>query len=409
MGKYFSLFLFILLGAAILLGEHTILTLVYLFVGALFAGKFWGQKVMNGLQVQRSFTPWVFLDEKARVKLSLANASFLPAPWLQLRESLPVEMHTSGPFQQVLHLGAKSQVELEYTLDCRRRGVYTLGPLDIFSGDVLGVAKIQQMTIKPALLTVYPRIIQLSQVKIPSHAPLGSLRHTQPLLEDPSRAWGKREYVRGDSLRRIDWKASAASGSLQVKLFEPSISLETMIFLNMNTREYELKTRYFTAELAVVIAASLANWIISRRQSVGLVTNGTDSFTHTAQVQSISEDLLAANPFRSALPAKRGRAHLLRLLETLARVQLVETDPFANVLHKEITTLPWGATLIVLSNKIDDALFESLFRARQKGMDAMLVQCGQSPGFAERTKRAAYFGFPLIQVLDEDDLDIWRQ
>ncbi len=409
MGKFFYFFLFGLLGAAVILGEHTLLTLVYLFVGALIAGKWWGQKVLDGLQVRRSFSPWVFLGEKTRVKLSLVNPTRLPVAWLQIRESLPVEMHTSGPFHQVLHMGGKSQVDLEYTLDCRRRGLYTLGPLDIFSGDVLGVAKIQQLTVEPALLTVYPKIIPLSGVKIASRVPLGTLRSSQPLLEDPSRARGKRDYVAGDSQRRIDWKASAASGKLQVKLFEPSIALETMIFLNLNASDYELKTRYFSGELAIVAAASLANWIISQRQAVGLATNGVDPLLRAAQAGSPAIPISPDFPAAKILPPRRGRAHLLHLLETLARLQQAETTPLAELLHSEISNLAWGATLIVLTGRIDEALFDSLFLARRRGMHAMLVQCGQTPRFSEVRRRAAYFGFPIFQLLDEQDLDVWRQ
>ncbi len=105
---------------------------------------------------------------------------------------------------------------------------------------------------------------------------MGTLRHHQPIFEDPSRIFGKRPYVSGDSLRRVDWKATASTGQLQVKLFEPSIALETEIFLDLNTEAYEFHSRASATELAIVVTASLANWVVRARQSVGLVTNGLD-------------------------------------------------------------------------------------------------------------------------------------
>ena len=54
----------------------------------------------------------------------------------------------------------------------------------------------------------------LTSLSLPSHSPLGTLRHTQPIFEDPSRVTGKRDYISGDSLRRVDWKATAATGRL---------------------------------------------------------------------------------------------------------------------------------------------------------------------------------------------------
>jgi hypothetical protein len=92
-------------------------------------------------------------------------------------------------------------------------------------------------------------------VRLPSRSPIGTLRHTQPIFEDPSRVRGKRDYTTGDSLRRVDWKATATTGRLQVKQFEPSIALETALFLNLNADEYLQRTRLDATELAIVIAA----------------------------------------------------------------------------------------------------------------------------------------------------------
>jgi len=68
------------------------------------------------------------------------------------------------------------------------------------------------------------------------------MRHQQPIFEDPH-AYGKRDYVASDSLRRVDWKASASTGRLQIKQFEPSIALQTVIFLNLNGSEYNTRNR----------------------------------------------------------------------------------------------------------------------------------------------------------------------
>ena len=86
---------------------------------------------------------------------------------------------------------------------------------------------------------------------------------------------GKRDYVASDSLRRMNWKASASTGRLQIKQFEPSIALQTEIFLNLNASEYVTKHRIDATELAIVVAASLANWAVIQKQAVGLTTNGS--------------------------------------------------------------------------------------------------------------------------------------
>ena len=135
-------------------------------------------------------------------------------------------------------------------------------------------------------LVIYPRIVPFTSVEIPSHSPQGTLRHHLPLFEDPTRVFGKRGYLSGDSLRRIDWKASASSGRLQVKLFEPSIALETFIVLNLNAEDYYYRTRIDSTELAIVIAASVSNWIVGKKQMVGMMVNGRDPLADDGRPQT---------------------------------------------------------------------------------------------------------------------------
>jgi uncharacterized protein (DUF58 family) len=395
MGALFFYFMAVLFALAVIVNEDFVFVLLYLFLGVYLASRWWGRRALQGVTARRKFERRAFLGERVNVELVIENKTWLPLAWLQMRESLPVGVHSHGPFQQVASLGSKASRTYDYQLECKRRGYYPIGPLDLFSGDVLGAAPRRQYRLAPDFLTVYPKIVPLTDVHLPSHAPLGTLRHHQPIFEDPSRVRGKREYVAGDSLRRVDWKATAAAGRLQVKLLEPSIALESAIFLDLEEEAYGLWGRFDVAELAIVTAASLANWIIGVRQSVGLVTNGGDPF--------------GANQTPPPLPPRRGRGHLLYILETLARVQVNDGIPIAGLLREHIHQLSWGTSLIVITPRLSDELFDALFQARRLGMDALLVQCGTSENFKENQRKAAYFGFDLQQVIDENDLDVWRR
>jgi uncharacterized protein (DUF58 family) len=224
---------------------------------------------------------------------------------------------------------------------------------------------------------------------------MGTLRHSLPIFEDPSRPIGKREYVPGDSLRRIDWKASASIGRLQVKQFEPSIALETAIFLNLNLDEYTPKDWASGTELAIIAAASLANWIIAKRQSTSLYTNGADMLNITD----------AASP----LPNRKGRAHLMRILETLARVKARQTTSFTQFLRHQRPNLSWGTTLIIISGSADEQLFEELIQAQRAGMSIFLILCGRYTGALEARARARNIGVSFVDIFDEDSFKAWQR
>ena len=234
MGNYSFLFLFSLILVGAFLGEDFVLSILYLFIGALILGRWWGKRALQAVSVQRTFDKHAFLGEKVKVSLQITNNGWLPVVWLQIRESLPIELFSSGPYQQVTTLSPKKTVKFEYYLDCRKRGYYSIGPMNLISGDLLGVINPQRRSMKSEFISVFPKIVPLTKVAIPSQFPMGNIRHKQPLFEDPSRVLGKRDYFSGDSLRKLDWKAYAATGQLQVKIFEPSISLESSIFLNLH-------------------------------------------------------------------------------------------------------------------------------------------------------------------------------
>jgi uncharacterized protein (DUF58 family) len=394
MSDFFIPLVVILLVLAGMLRQDFIFTLLYLFVGAFALGRWWSRKALSSVVVKRKFTGRAFLDEEIPVELELANRGLLPVVWMRAHESLPLELSIPNFFRQIVSLGPHEQVQLRYSLKARKRGYYSIGPLSLQTGDLLGMADLAKLEWTPDHLTVYPKIVPLTRIGLPSHSPMGTLRHHAPIFEDPSRTMGKRDYVAGDSLRRIDWKSTATTGRLQVKKFEPSIALEIAIFLNLNANEYDQKTRFYTTELAIIVAASLASWVVSKKQSVGLVANGYD--------------LLAANGQPQPLPPRKGQGQLMRLLELLARVQMVEGEPLTDVLRRQCPHLPWGTTVVLITGQVDENLFDELFQARRSGLDAMLVICGQIAGFREIERKASHFGIPAYQVIYEHDLDIWR-
>lgn len=401
MNEVFLLFMVCLLVLAVFLRENFIFTILYLFAGAYLLGGWWGRRAMLNLSIKRSFADRAFLGEEIPIRLVVTNRGWLPLLWLRIYESLPVDLSVHRTFRQVLSLGPREQKEFEFSLTARKRGYYHIGPLIAATGDVLGLHKEQHSEAAPDPLIVYPRIIPFTRLNLPSRSPMGTLRHHLPIFADPARLSGKRAYTPGDSLRTIDWKSSAAAGSLQVKQFEPSIALETAVFLNLDSRDYPLSIRYDAPELGIVIAASIASWVSANKQSFGLASNGLDP------LPSSSADSAPAGPAQPVLPRK-GRSHLMRILDLLARIQLGDAAPFTDLVRAQIPHLPWGATLILVTPTAGIDLFDTLFQARRSGLDAILVLVGPNPSWREIQARARSFNIPFYPIVHEQDLDIWR-
>jgi uncharacterized protein (DUF58 family) len=394
MGTYLP-FLLLLLIIAALFRDDFVFTLVYLVVGAYLVGGVWSRRALAAVTFHRDFIPRAFLGEQVKVGLQISNTSWLPVPWLQLHEGLPVTISGPGSFQRVLNLGPYENARLEYVVDARKRGYYPVGPLFLTSGDILGMANVGiRREGKMDYLTVFPKIVPLTKIEFPSRSPLGTLRHHQPIFEDPTRPFGKRDYIAGDSLRRVDWKSTATTGRLQTKIFEPSIALETHLILNLNSNDYHYRTRIDATELAIVVAASIANWVVQNRQTVGLSVNGEDPF--------------GADGIPQPLPARRGRAHLMRLLEVLARVQMTDCPPVVELVQRERVQLPWGTTLILVTGYVDDQLLDELYQARRAGLNVSVIMVGQVPESRQIIKKASHYGIPVMNIVRERDMNIWK-
>lgn len=392
-----TLLLFIVLLS--LVGAFTlddfIFHVVYLIAGAFLIGNWWTKHTLSSLTIARKLPTYAFPGETIPVTLQVMNSSWFPIPWLFIQESLPLEVSRQKFIRQVLNLPAKSSRNIQYELYSQKRGFYPIGPAEVSSGDMMGLSPDVYRQSTPSFLTVFPKVIPLGEVALPSISPTGILRHHQPIFEDPNRITGKRVYTPGDSLRRIDWKSTAATGQLQVKLFEPSKAIETAIFLDLSRKSYRHKFFYDSIELAIVVAASLANWITERKQAIGLITNGIDATTNG----SVTNQLIP----------RKGRANLIHILELLARLQMSDAEHITSHIRNLHHRLAWGTTLIALTGYCDQELLDELSNAKRNGLSVMLVLVGELSDYQTIKRKTQMLNIPHFYIRDESDLDIWRR
>lgn len=341
--------------------------LVYVVGGIWAASHWWVQRTLRRLEVQRHMADRAFPGERIQVEHRFINHSWLPVPWLYVQAQAPLELKDQQEYRAVLSIGSRSQASYCYTLLCKQRGLYRVGPLVISSGDLFGFTAAGLREADAANVIVYPRVLPLSALGLPSQSPFGGLASRQRIFEDPARLAGVRDYTPGDSLRRVHWKASAHTDRLLVKKFQPAIALNMVLALNLDRQDYPLRGAVGYVEWAIEIAASLAAYAIEQRQSVGLLSNGQDMLTEKV-----------AGP----VPPRPGRGHLMNVLALLARVQSQPAEEsFAEWLPRQTTSLAWGATLLVVSPRIDGELVAALSDIHRRGANVIVLVCAPQANF----------------------------
>jgi uncharacterized protein (DUF58 family) len=382
--------LIILILIAVLLRLDFIFYLVYVGAGVYAIARWWTARNLPRLYVRRNFTGHVFLGQPVKVNVAIQNTSWWPIPWLRFDETLSANLSAGAPVRQVLALRPHETLNVDYELSGMTRGYYDLGPAMLHTGDLFGFAEAQGRLDEPDHLVVYPRVIPLARVNLDCRSPYGTIKSQQPIFADPARVSGKRDYRPGDALRDIDWKSSARAATLQVKKYDPAVSLTTVIFLNLNAPEFTPQLRYQAGEWGIVVAASLANYLVGQRQAVGLASNGADQVSGTRQW---------------SIPPRPGRVHLMKLLEWLARVKMTENEtPFGGWLPRAALDLAWGTTVIIINPTGDEATCRTLHGLVRAGLNPVLVVTEPHYQFGIVRERARRLGFSAHLIVTERDL-----
>ncbi len=366
-----------LLAGLLLAAWHRQLVIAILFglvLSAAGLAKLWSRFSLMGVSCERLLSERrAFPGEHIELRLRLVNRKFLPLPWIQMDDEVPLKFSSDVPLWANKRPGfgflTKSAALLWYTgvswkhrLNCNKRGYYPFGPITLTSSDIFGFYP--RSTTEPLVdhVIVYPKIYPLAYLGIPSLQPLGEIVAERRIFEDPIRVIGVREYNPRDSLRHINWKATARRQELQVKVFEPTTTLKVAIFVAIDTFKTKAGEMYDEEnfELGLSTAASIASHLTERRSAIGLFVNSC----------------LADSGQPATLLPSSSTTQLVEILEALAKVTPLFNSPFEDFLQAEQTTLPWGTSLVFILSRPSTLLTKLLVNLKENGHKLLVIQIG---------------------------------
>jgi uncharacterized protein (DUF58 family) len=312
----------------------------------------------------------VFAGESVELELGLANDKLLPLAWVKVVDevaegldygSLPVGASSGQRRLRLEHnasLRPYERIRWRHTVGCPLRGYYHFGPVRLQSGDIFGLYRTNRVDDGTAQLVVYPVVRPLRKLGFPAGEPFGGRKSDQPLLRDPLRPVGVRDYRPEDSRRQVHWKATSRTGDLKVKVLEAVSQEAAVVVLNTATFDQaHIGVDPATQERLIVVAASLAYHAVEEGHAVGLVANGSVPGS--------------GRPIH--VPCGRHPRGLGRILESLAAVSAFVNVPIDRLLAAESRRAPWGATLVVVTAIVGEALEVELLRLRRAGRRVALV------------------------------------
>jgi uncharacterized protein (DUF58 family) len=364
------LFFTAILVLAVWYGREGLAVLASLMLAAAFLSRVWNRLSLAGVRGRLLLAERrAFPGERIAGRLRLVNRKPLPLPWIELEQALPAGLVPSAPGETggngTLRFAAAMRwyqaVQWRIGFDCTRRGYYRLPPMRVTSGDPFGFYTRSALLPSEAPVLVYPRLIALDRIGIPSFFPAGDERSESRLFPDPTRAVGVRDYRPGDPLRAIHWKASARQRRLQVKVFESATTRRIAFFVAADSFDGKKAGPEGDFEFALSVVASLAHDSAGRGASVGLYVNAR----------------LADTGQPASLVPGGGRERLVAALELLAKVTSAPNGPFVPFLQGELRALGAGTTLVFILSRLPSDLPPLLVELKRAGYPLVLIRIGE--------------------------------
>jgi uncharacterized protein (DUF58 family) len=166
-----------------------------------------------------------------------------------------------------------------------------------------------------------------------------------------------RQYMPGDEIKHIDWKAYGKTDRFYIKQFEEETNLKSYLIVDSSrSMDYASKGNLKKFEYASYIAAALSYLMIEQRDAVGLT--------------------LFDNGIRISMPPRATRSYLKELLKELEHARPSNTTGTSVSLNIIAEQIKRRGLVIVLSDLFDkpEEVMTALKHFRHKGHEVVVMQ-----------------------------------
>ncbi len=338
-------------------------------------------------------------------KYEISNQKILPILWITIEDKSGLSSENEKRMIAWIPGNSKKNFINQSILD--KRGVFTLGPTQVVSGDPFGIF-VQTITYQSNdKLVVIPTYEKIQSFPEPFSSLTGGAARKSRDTEVSPYAVSIREFYPGDPLRRIDWKSTARLDKLMVKEFEEDPQAIVWIFLDGNEEVHftsvekeefkkELKPQIFfekferrelnlpedTFEYEVSFAASICDYYIDNGRSIGFGAN--------------CQNLIGIAP-------ERGTRQLDKILEILSSLSVSSVAKFPEFLVSQSSLLQKGSSVILLTSNTTTELIQAIEILKKRNIAVSLISVN-SEGFGNTGNSTMFYD--MVRGIDIKFMEI---
>ena len=289
------------------------------------------------------------VGDQLRTTYTLRNTSRLPKLWLEVHNPSTLPIPLPG---RAISLGTRRERSWVARVPLARRGHFRVDPLQIRTGDPFGFFEANASVGHGLTLVVYPRIERIPRWRLRAVSLEGSRSTPVRTQQTTPLATSIRPYAPGDAFNRIHWPSTARTGEIQVKEFDLEQTADVWLFVDLERRVQSGSGDDSSVEVAVRVAAAVAERALSENRAVGLTTTG-------AHIIHLSPD--------------RGPRQRLKILNLLAAVDGDGSAPLVEALVAGLPLLRRGMSAVIVTPAAETAWVRPLATLRPRGIGAQVM------------------------------------
>tara|TARA_Y100001970_G_scaffold202035_1_gene245953 strand:+ start:528 stop:1772 length:1245 start_codon:yes stop_codon:yes gene_type:complete len=309
----------------------------------------------------------IFEDGTMSVKFIIKNTG-LGLGFVEVYDNLPPQARIiKGSNYTLLYMRPWQEVSFEYTLKLPLRGHYHLGPVRLRVKDAFDLFYNERIEESVHSFSVFPQIEILEEQVITSRAPK-LLSGAMPLnvIGAGTEFYSLREFVPGDSLRSVNWKALAKKGKMMVNETVREDVMDVILLVDAREVSAVGGGKDTPLEMSCKAAATYAKQLLDERNNVALMVYGES-------IERVDLD--------------RGEHHLFKILTALSSAKPQGNLKLEIVMKDLLPHLPSGSPIILFSSLDDDhTISEAFTNTISRGFTITTIS-PSSLDFEERMKR----------------------
>ncbi len=265
-------------------------------------------RINDGIQIERIAPKRLSNGDQNKITLTISS-SYVFRCKLEIIEELPPQFQIRD-FNIITGLKPGEQKKKTYEVRPTERGVYNFGCTVCFAETMFGIARRKYITGKNMDVPVYPSFIQMRKFELYAISnrltdigikKIRRIGHTMEFDQI-------RNYVPGDDIRSINWKATARANQLMINQYQDEKSQQVINVIDMGRVMKMPFDELHLLDYAINTSLVISNIALLKEDKAGLVTFSNNDST-------------------VVLPQKK-RTHIQRIQEALYNLEanFLESD-----------------------------------------------------------------------------------